>query len=444
PYLTLATRVGPIAQYHENSRYYSAIRPELNPEVDAQLPHVTVELPVYKESLEETIAPSVYSLKKAMQTYARQGGTSAIFVHDDGLQLLSKAEREKQSRSTLTTALAADYRAQATSTKDDAQHGTQCFNYHTTTTPLWRKDDEGRTFCNACGLFYKLHGTPRPISMKSVVIRKRSRHEVQVRAQAQAHMDASTASPTASRQGLPVPESLSHSSSGLPMLAPDSSTSELTTALCLLPKSAAGAYRFPYHKTYADVLPFGGVDFSGGVDGNVQRRELRVVIQRLHGRVFERDVVFDGVSVQQAAPAAAAARLVLASTHGAEARFAQGPSPPHPPPPNAPVLRRLPPPAEDAAVLPVPGRIIQLVRPPALAAANSERGAMLFTSGSHPPMMSYDDLYAHEGSGMHYYNSLTEILSQGIPLIFWPIVGEQATNAVVFSIGPNAIGIELF
>ncbi len=41
-------------------------------------------------------APSVISLKKAMQTYARQGGTSAIFVHDDGLQLLPEAEREKR------------------------------------------------------------------------------------------------------------------------------------------------------------------------------------------------------------------------------------------------------------------------------------------------------------------------------------------------------------
>jgi hypothetical protein len=29
-----------------------------------------------------------------MQTYARQGGTSAIFVHDDGLQLISQKERE--------------------------------------------------------------------------------------------------------------------------------------------------------------------------------------------------------------------------------------------------------------------------------------------------------------------------------------------------------------
>jgi hypothetical protein len=31
-----------------------------------------------------------------MQTYARQGGKSTIFVHDDGLQLLNPEEREKR------------------------------------------------------------------------------------------------------------------------------------------------------------------------------------------------------------------------------------------------------------------------------------------------------------------------------------------------------------
>lgn len=36
------------------------------------------------------------SIKKAMQTYARQGGTSAIFVHDDGLQLISEEDRNKR------------------------------------------------------------------------------------------------------------------------------------------------------------------------------------------------------------------------------------------------------------------------------------------------------------------------------------------------------------
>ncbi|THH31668.1 hypothetical protein EUX98_g2509 [Antrodiella citrinella] len=90
----LSMIIGPVAQYHENSKYYSAIRPAPIEEVDTNLPHITIELPVYKESLKETIAPSVYSIKKAMQTYARQGGTSAIFIHDDGLQLISEEERK--------------------------------------------------------------------------------------------------------------------------------------------------------------------------------------------------------------------------------------------------------------------------------------------------------------------------------------------------------------
>lgn len=41
-------------------------------------------------------SPSVFSIKKAMQTYARQGGTSSIFVHDDGLQLIDEKDREER------------------------------------------------------------------------------------------------------------------------------------------------------------------------------------------------------------------------------------------------------------------------------------------------------------------------------------------------------------
>ncbi|KAH8109962.1 hypothetical protein DFH11DRAFT_1547865 [Phellopilus nigrolimitatus] len=86
--------VGPIAQYHENSKYYSAIAPLPNKQVDNHLPHVTIQMPVYKESLEKVLAPSIESIKKAMQTYARQGGTSTIFVNDDGLQLLPPGDRD--------------------------------------------------------------------------------------------------------------------------------------------------------------------------------------------------------------------------------------------------------------------------------------------------------------------------------------------------------------
>lgn len=53
-------------------------------------------MPVYKESLSETIAPSCESLKKAMQTYARQGGTSTIMICDDGMQLISEEEASKR------------------------------------------------------------------------------------------------------------------------------------------------------------------------------------------------------------------------------------------------------------------------------------------------------------------------------------------------------------
>ena len=85
--------IGPIAHYHTNSKYYSAICPRPNPTVDRALPHVTIQMPVYKESLEAVLAPSIQSIKKAMKTYARQGGTSTIFINDDGLQSLPPAER---------------------------------------------------------------------------------------------------------------------------------------------------------------------------------------------------------------------------------------------------------------------------------------------------------------------------------------------------------------
>ncbi|KAH0828624.1 glycosyl transferase family group 2-domain-containing protein [Lanmaoa asiatica] len=88
----LAMSVGPIAHYFENSRYYSAIPPKPNKEVDTALPHITIQMPVYKEGLDAVLAPSIESLKRAMQTYARQGGTSSIFVNDDGLRLLPPAE----------------------------------------------------------------------------------------------------------------------------------------------------------------------------------------------------------------------------------------------------------------------------------------------------------------------------------------------------------------
>ena len=43
------------SQYHQNSKYYSAVKPSPNALVDAHLPHITIEMPVYKESLDAVL-----------------------------------------------------------------------------------------------------------------------------------------------------------------------------------------------------------------------------------------------------------------------------------------------------------------------------------------------------------------------------------------------------
>lgn len=50
-----------------------------------------------------------------------------------------------------------------------------CKNCGTTVTPLWRRDEQGQSICNACGLYHKLHGSHRPVNMKKPTIKRRKR-----------------------------------------------------------------------------------------------------------------------------------------------------------------------------------------------------------------------------------------------------------------------------
>ncbi|KAL4794516.1 hypothetical protein BDV19DRAFT_379437 [Aspergillus venezuelensis] len=123
-----------------------------------------------------------------------------------------------------------------------------CQNCGTTVTPLWRRDENGHPICNACGLYYKLHGCYRPTTMKKTIIKRRKRVVPALREH----------SPTAA----------THSSHG-------SSASPEASSPATLAHSQDGSYRYyssepadHYHRiSPAAQRPFGfappPVDFTG-------------------------------------------------------------------------------------------------------------------------------------------------------------------------------------
>ncbi len=85
---------GPISQMNINSKFYSGKAPRRLDRNQTVLPHVTIQMPVYKEGLVAVIQPTIISLKAAISTYELQGGTANIFVNDDGMQLVTDEEAQ--------------------------------------------------------------------------------------------------------------------------------------------------------------------------------------------------------------------------------------------------------------------------------------------------------------------------------------------------------------
>ncbi|MCP9266087.1 Erythroid transcription factor [Dirofilaria immitis] len=54
----------------------------------------------------------------------------------------------------------------------------RCSNCLTTKTTAWRRDQSGKLVCNACGLYYRLHRTNRPVHMRKDIIQQRFRRRV--------------------------------------------------------------------------------------------------------------------------------------------------------------------------------------------------------------------------------------------------------------------------
>ncbi|KAF2088052.1 hypothetical protein K490DRAFT_65333 [Saccharata proteae CBS 121410] len=81
---------GPLSGVQGNSTFYSAKAPKLGRHPDYELPHVTIQMPVYKEGLKGVIIPTVESLVQAVKHYENLGGTASIYVNDDGMRLVKQ------------------------------------------------------------------------------------------------------------------------------------------------------------------------------------------------------------------------------------------------------------------------------------------------------------------------------------------------------------------
>lgn len=90
--------LGPIKGIKINSRFYSPVKPNLARAYAAGFvpPRITIQMPVYTESLEGVIQPTITSLKAAISHYESRGGSASIFVNDDGMALLDEDQKRER------------------------------------------------------------------------------------------------------------------------------------------------------------------------------------------------------------------------------------------------------------------------------------------------------------------------------------------------------------
>lgn len=88
--------VGPLGGLQTNSRTYSCLKPNMRQAyaLGFSPPHMTIQMPVYKEGMDSVIIPTVRSLQAAISFYESRGGTASIFVNDDGMRLLPDQEAQ--------------------------------------------------------------------------------------------------------------------------------------------------------------------------------------------------------------------------------------------------------------------------------------------------------------------------------------------------------------
>lgn len=89
--------IGPIGGVKSNSRFHSAIKPNLAQarSLGFTPAPITIQMPIYTESLEGVVKPTVASLQAAISYYESRGGTARIFMNDDGMAIRSEEDNQK-------------------------------------------------------------------------------------------------------------------------------------------------------------------------------------------------------------------------------------------------------------------------------------------------------------------------------------------------------------
>ncbi|KAH7729569.1 GATA zinc finger family protein [Aphelenchoides avenae] len=96
---------------------------------------------------------------------ARNGNRSASGLSDDVAAALASALKAESMELT-----------EGDDATDNASVS-RCNNCNTTKTTAWRRDQDGKLVCNACGLYYRLHRTNRPVHMRKDFIQQRFRRK---------------------------------------------------------------------------------------------------------------------------------------------------------------------------------------------------------------------------------------------------------------------------
>lgn len=89
--------IGPVTGVKTNSRFHSAVKLNLRlaRAQGFQPPPITIQMPIYTESLEGVVKPTVASLQAAISYYESRGGSARIFMNDDGMAIRSEEDNKK-------------------------------------------------------------------------------------------------------------------------------------------------------------------------------------------------------------------------------------------------------------------------------------------------------------------------------------------------------------